>query len=393
MDLNIPNLDAVKIFNNIDKLTDFSKKINPSLKKQFTQKIVRNFLKQRGVKMNDAYYKKMLKAVQNIMQSDIQMGGGHHYADSALVNFNLNIERGLRRNLMRVILSLAWYIVCFTSLILGINELLALTDYELLSANDRFTIQNDTTGELVVYDSNNQGAVVPLSELSTSNDNVAVIPSPQDIREALTIGQFLTLRPEVGQILLRRANSVITDVVQRRMNDLYDNVRRNSVETYNRARDVVNPVVLFNEDPVTWFSVGVGGLMNYLRYETNEEIVRLTQEMEDVYIDISRELDTFRINLMRNTNTEVRFIVRRIEIAINLIRFGGGALLSSLILYLRRIRNRRTTTLSLSNGGPSFEEMNGGKKRRRKTKKTKRKKRKTKRRKNKKRTKKSKKKY
>ena len=47
MDLNIPNLDAVKIFNNIDKLTDFSKKINPSLKKQFTQKIVRNFLKQR----------------------------------------------------------------------------------------------------------------------------------------------------------------------------------------------------------------------------------------------------------------------------------------------------------------------------------------------------------
>ena len=146
------------------------------------------------------------------------------------------------------------------------------------------------------------------------------------------------------------------------MNDLYDNVRRNSVETYNRARDVVNPVVLFNEDPVTWFSVGVGGLMNYLRYETNEEIVRLTQEMEDVYIDISRELDTFRINLMRNTNTEVRFIVRRIEIAINLIRFGGGALLSSLILYLRRIRNRRTTTLSLSNGGPSFEEMNGGKK-------------------------------
>ena len=50
--------------------------------------------------------------------------------------------------------------------------------------------------------------------------------------------------------------------------------------------------------------------------------------MEDVYIDISRELDTFRINLMRNTNTEVRFIVRRIEIAINLIRFGGGALLS-----------------------------------------------------------------
>ena len=331
--------------------------------------------------MNDAYYKKMLKAVQNIMQSDIQMGGGHHYADSALVNFNLNIERGLRRNLMRVILSLAWYIVCFTSLILGINELLALTDYELLSANDRFTIQNDTTGELVVYDSNNQGAVVPLSELSTSNDNVAVIPSPQDIREALTIGQFLTLRPEVGQILLRRANSVITDVVQRRMNDLYDNVRRNSVETYNRARDVVNPVVLFNEDPVTWFSVGVGGLMNYLRYETNEEIVRLTQEMEDVYIDISRELDTFRINLMRNTNTEVRFIVRRIEIAINLIRFGGGALLSSLILYLRRIRNRRTTTLSLSNGGPSFEEMNGGKKRRRKTKKTKRKKRKTKRRK------------
>ena len=388
MDLNIPNLDAVKIFNNIDKLTDFSKKINPSLKKQFTQKIVRNFLKQRGVKMNDAYYKKMLKAVQNIMQSDIQMGGGHHYADSALVNFNLNIERGLRRNLMRVILSLAWYIVCFTSLILGINELLALTDYELLSANDRFTIQNDTTGELVVYDSNNQGAVVPLSELSTSNDNVAVIPSPQDIREALTIGQFLTLRPEVGQILLRRANSVITDVVQRRMNDLYDNVRRNSVETYNRARDVVNPVVLFNEDPVTWFSVGVGGLMNYLRYETNEEIVRLTQEMEDVYIDISRELDTFRINLMRNTNTEVRFIVRRIEIAINLIRFGGGALLSSLILYLRRIRNRRTTTLSLSNGGPSFEEMNGGKKRRRKTKKTKRKKRKTKRRKNKKRTKK-----
>ena len=33
------------------------------------------------------------------------------------------------------------------------------------------------------------------------------------------------------------------------MNDLYDNVRRNSVETYNRARDVVNPVVLFNEDP------------------------------------------------------------------------------------------------------------------------------------------------
>ena len=214
MDLNIPNLDAVKIFNNIDKLTDFSKKINPSLKKQFTQKIVRNFLKQRGVKMNDAYYKKMLKAVQNIMQSDIQMGGGHHYADSALVNFNLNIERGLRRNLMRVILSLAWYIVCFTSLILGINELLALTDYELLSANDRFTIQNDTTGELVVYDSNNKGAVVPLSELSTSNDNVAVIPSPQNIREALTIGQFLTLRPEVGQILLRRANSVITDVVQ-----------------------------------------------------------------------------------------------------------------------------------------------------------------------------------
>ena len=82
-------------------------------------------------------------------------------------------------------------------------------------------------------------------------------------------------------------------------------------------------------NPVTWFSVGVGGLMNYLRYETNvEEIVRLTQEMEDVYIDISRELDTFRINLMRNTNTEVRFIVRRIEIAINLIRFGGGALLS-----------------------------------------------------------------
>jgi hypothetical protein len=327
------------------------------------------------------------------MLSDIQMGGGHHYTDGTLVNFNLNIERGLRRNLMRVILSLAWYIVCFTSLILGINELLALTDYELLSANDRFTIQNDTTGELVVYDSNNQGALVPLSELSTSNDNVVVIPSPQDIREALTIGQFLTLRPEVGQILLRRANSVITDVVQRRMNDLYDNVRRNSVETYNRARDVVNPVVLFNEDPVTWFSVGVGGLMNYLRYETNEEIVRLTQEMEDVYIDVSRELDTFRINLMRNTNTEVRFIVRRIEIAINLIRFGGGALLSTLILYLRRIRNRRTTTLSLSNGGPSFEEMNGGKKRRRKTKKTKRKKRKTKRRKNKKRSKKSKKKY
>ena len=57
----------LKFFNNIDKLTD-SKKINPSLKKQFTQKIVRNFLKQRGVKMNDAYYKKMLKAVQNIMQ-------------------------------------------------------------------------------------------------------------------------------------------------------------------------------------------------------------------------------------------------------------------------------------------------------------------------------------
>ena len=382
-------IETSEIINILDSLVNMKRNVPQPIKTLFNKDIVGDFLKEKGITNVNLYYDKMLRIIHNVLISKVQTGGAGHRNDM-LVTFQGNMNANNRIRYIKLMLSIGWLVICFTSLIAGIYELIELTDYEILSnrVDNTRNIQSTMTGELVVYDDQNTGIIVPIDELSTLSNNVAVRPSPHEIREVLTLGQFLTLKPEVGQILMRKVNTVMTDVMQNKMNEIYDRVRSNYEQTSARAMDVVNPNVLFSEDPVGWLSVGVGGLMNYLRYETNEETVRLKEELDDALLDAARELEDFRISLTRHTHSQLRFIIRRLEIVIQLIQFGGGGLLVSALEYIRRRRMRNSYSTDML----SIEDLDGGKKkkrkkrktRRRKTKKTKRRKRKTKRRKNKK---------
>ena len=376
---SVLKLDYKNIIKNLDNLLDMNKKVPKSLKKDFTRTVVKKFLEKRGIKVFniDIYYDKLLKIVNNLLVSDFQVGGAGD-EDKALVPYEPN--RRNSKNLINIILTFAWLILNFTSVILGVKELINLTKYQLINNDDQINFNVQTANNidytpsssqpdrgLTVYNEAN-GEIVPFDAISTDGSDMIITPSQQEINEVLTLGQLITFNPEIGEILTRNINRKIAKILQMYSSRIYDRIHENYHETSGRAAEVMNPSILFAEDPISWFSVGVGSVMSYLRYETTEEIIRLKQQMENELIIASRELEDFRTNIMRTSHGQLRFIIRRLEIALILIKFGVGGLLATLVEYLRR-RMVRNSTHQLTVDGQKdnsvdFEILEAGRKKR-----------------------------